>query len=401
MVFAAFIEENKDKNTYVVNVTASDGDTGVNAALSYSIVSGNLLRHFQIDPSKGYITTTSSLDFEKVSSYMLTVNASDGKYQSSVQVKITVVNINDNAPMFGKNPYVVVVYEDAKLLTSIGNVSATDLDNFGGIIYSIEGGHSKFSINPTSGVISTADDLDRESRDMYQFTVIAMDSGTPSMSGRTIVKVTILDVNDNPPIILPRAFTVSVKEGSAIGTPLTKLNATDKDIGKNGQVKYNISHESVPNTFFIDENTGWITTRVQLDAEQIRNYHLVCEATDQGNPKLVSNPITITVLIEDINDNTPQFQPPAYQWKVSEDVAIGTVVGDVFATDADSGSNGDVVYSIIDASDWSKFVIKSTAGNIPMHTMYKHYTALMLENVRTVLKGKFRFCLNNLIYIFD
>ena len=146
----------------VVNITATDRDIGVNALISYKIISGNNKGHFQIDTRTGSISTTTSLDFESVPSYILNVEASDGKYKPTVQVEIKVVNLNDNSPKFSKNIYMFNVNENSKLLTSIGNVSASDLDDFGGLSYTIEQSHSKFTIDSTTGVISTADDLDRE-----------------------------------------------------------------------------------------------------------------------------------------------------------------------------------------------------------------------------------------------
>ena len=323
---------------------------------------GNNLAHFKIVRSTGLISTTTSLDYERLPSYNLTVQASDTKYNTIVQVIVNVTNVNDNRPKFTENPYIATVKEDAKLLTSVKKVSASDVDDFGRISYSIVSGSNKFSIDPTTGVITTTDALDRETQDRYEFTVVATDGGSPPMSARANFTLTVLDVNDNPPVILPRAHAVSIREDAAVGTSVANLTATDNDIGINAQVTYNISYESVPDAFLIDTNTGLITTKTKLDAEQIRNYHLRCEATDQGDPRLTSIPVVIDISVEDVNDNSPIFRPAAYHVEVNENVAIGTIVKEVLATDADSGSNGKVVYSIMQEGDWGLFVIEPSTG---------------------------------------
>lgn len=354
----------------VLQVTATDKDAGINAMISYSIIGGNSKSYFLIDPQTGQINTTTSLDFEKTPSFNLTVMASDSKLSDSASVVIQVINENDNNPSFDQASYSASVAENSPVMTSVTTISASDLDPFGQLTYSIEsvqpGNHSDaFSVDFTSGVITTADVLDRELIDRYVLQVKVTDGGEPALSGVATVTVTVTDQNDNPPLFNVSSFRVAIPEDADVSSFVIKIGADDADFGSNARISYSINSSNDMSAFVIEPNTGVITTNKKLDRENISNYQLTCEAVDHGHPQLRSMPVIVHVTLTDVNDNAPKFSQSVYAANVSEDVSSGTVVEEVLAVDSDAGLNGMVIYRITAGNDDDVFEIGNKTGKSP------------------------------------
>lgn len=360
------IEENKAAMK-VIQVTATDKDTGTNAIITYSITGGNSKSHFAIDPKNGDINTTTSLNFEKTPVYNMTVTASDSKFSAHVNVIIQVVDVNDNRPSFDKLSYVASVAENSRVLTSVVTISASDPDPFGQLTYSIESAQpgnqsDAFSVDFSSGVITTADVLDRESIDTYVLQVKVTDGGEPTLSGFATVTINVTDKNDNPPVFNVSSFQATIPESSDIASFVVKIQAEDADLGSNARISYFITSSNDMSAFAIDTDTGVISINKKLDRENISNYLLKCVAIDHGQPKLSSMPVAVHVSLSDVNDNAPAFLQSAYAVNVSEDVTSGTVVEEVVAVDPDAGLNGTVVYSISGGNDDNTFTIGNKTG---------------------------------------
>lgn len=243
---------------------ATDADVGSNADITYRITGGNSESFFAINISAGIISTTAQLDFEKTPAFNLTVSASDSKFTTFVSVIIEVVNENDNDPSFPRPMYYANVAENSAVVTSVVIVIASDVDPFGQLTYSIEsvqpGNHSDaFSIDLTSGLISTADVLDREMIDSYVITVKATDGGKPSRHGFTSVIVNVTDTNDNPPVFNSSSVTAVISEASAVSTHVTKITATQsalyyfkQGMGKRSQDSHDCFPSAVLSSSFSD-----------------------------------------------------------------------------------------------------------------------------------------------------
>ena len=351
----------------VIQVTATDKDTGTNAIITYSITGGNSKSHFTIDPLTGDINTTTSLNFEKTPVYNITVTASDSKFSAYVNVIIQVVDVNDNRPSFDKSSYVANVAENSQVLTSVVTISASDPDPFGRLTYSIESAQpgnrsDAFSVDFSSGVITTADVLDRESIDTYVLQVKVTDGGEPALSGFTTVTINVTDQNDNPPVFNVSSFQATIPENSDIASFVVKIQAEDADLGSNARISYFINSSNDMSAFAIDPDTGIISINKKLDRENISNYLLKCVAIDHGQPQLSSMPVAVHVSLSDVNDNAPAFLQSVYAVNVSEDVTSGTVVEEVVAVDPDAGLNGTVVYSISGGNDDGTFTIGNKTG---------------------------------------
>ena len=368
------IEENKAAMK-VIQVTATDKDTGTNAIITYSITGGNSKSHFAIDPKNGDINTTTSLNFEKTPVYNMTVTASDSKFSAHVNVIIQVVDVNDNRPSFDKLSYVASVAENSRVLTSVVTISASDPDPFGQLTYSIESAQpgnqsDAFSVDFSSGIITTADVLDRESIDTYVLQVKVTDSGEPALSGFATVTVNVTDKNDNPPIFNVSSFHATIPENSDIASFVVKIQAEDADLGSNARISYFINSSNDMSAFVIDPDTGIISINKKLDRENISNYLLKCVAIDHGQAKLSSMPVAVHVTLSDVNDNAPAFLQSVYAVNVSEDVTSGTVVEEVVAVDPDAGLNGTVVYSISGGNNDDTFTIGNKTGGWMSNSLF-------------------------------
>ncbi|KAK3739519.1 hypothetical protein QZH41_016191, partial [Actinostola sp. cb2023] len=365
--YRASINESSPVNSVVVKVKTTDADVGPNAVVQYQIVSGNIQDAFTIDPSTGEISTKTTLDYETIANYILTVSAMDTKYTSQTRVVIDVININDNSPIFTKRAYSGSVQENSVVLTQILSVSANDKDPFGSLIYFLNTSYTdsdRFNIDPSSGAISTADSLDRESRDHYVIQVLVIDRGIPARMDDAMVTIDVTDVNDNPPTFTGSAFAVSVFENVTIGSSVFQVNAKDRDLGKNAQISYSLVQRSA--AFSIEPQTGIIRTTVKLDRESTSSYTLQCIAADHGNPRLKSKQVTIRVTVLDVNDNSPVFEKDPYQSNVKEDEAIGSLVSEVLAVDPDLDKAGKVVYSITGGNGDGMFTIANITGVISL-----------------------------------
>lgn len=351
----------------MLQVKAIDDDTEINAQITYGITGGNFKSYFTIDSQTGWINSTTSIDFEQEQRFNLTVSASDSKYTSYARVTIEVLNENDNNPKFKQSRFYVSVAENSPVLTSVTTILASDVDSFGQLSYSIESVQpanqsDTFSVDLTSGVITTADDLDRELIDRYVLQVKVVDSGEPQLSDFAVVIVDITDMNDNPPEFSVSTLQAFLPEDAGVGSLVAKIFATDADFGINANISYSINSSTDMSAFVISTETGSIATNKKLDRENISSYVLICQARDHGQPQLGSMPIMIHVSLTDVNDNAPVFQQSAYAVNISEDASTGSVVEEVLAVDPDVGLNGKVVYGISGGNEGGAFIIGNRTG---------------------------------------
>uniref|UniRef100_A0A8C3RDR0 Cadherin EGF LAG seven-pass G-type receptor 2 n=1 Tax=Cyanoderma ruficeps TaxID=181631 RepID=A0A8C3RDR0_9PASS len=308
--YTVSINEDRPVGTTVVVISATDEDTGENARITYLMEDS--IPQFSIAAETGAVTTQMELDYEDQVSYTLAITAQDNgipQKSDTTYLEILVSDVNDNAPQFLRHSYQGSIYEDVPTFTSVLQVSATDRDSGlnGRVFYTFQGGDDgdgDFIIESTSGIVRTLRRLDRENVPLYSLQAFAVDKGIPARRTPVEIQVTVLDVNDNPPVFERDEFDIFVEENSPIGLVVARITATDPDEGTNAQIMYQIVEGNIPEVFQLDIFSGELTALADLDYETKAEYIMVVQAT---SAPLVSR-ATIHVRLRDTNDNSPQLK---------------------------------------------------------------------------------------------
>ncbi|CDW55955.1 protocadherin Fat 1 [Trichuris trichiura] len=276
-------------------------------------------------------------------------NALDSCFTSFV---VTVSDVNDNRPLFTSEQYEVSIVEHENIsypkyllrvhavdydLGEAGTVSYSMLDSFGEL----------FLLNETTGDVFLTKPLDREEKPNYTLNVQASDNGVQPLSSNALIRVVVLDVNDNPPVFTQHQYNGQIPENASDGMEVLRVEAFSLDEGVNAQVGYSLLPSSLgPLPFTIDEVTGSVRVSGPLDAAKQSEYELLVQATDKGSPPL-SSKTTVRVEVIDVNDHSPVFTENSYNAEVMENAAAGTLVVHCAATDQDTGRNGRVGYRLL------------------------------------------------------
>ncbi|XP_016011118.2 cadherin EGF LAG seven-pass G-type receptor 2 isoform X1 [Rousettus aegyptiacus] len=362
--FQATVLESVPLGYLVLHIQAIDADAGENARLEYRLAGVGHDFPFTINNGTGWISVAAELDREEVDFYSFGVEARDHgtpALTASASVSVTILDVNDNNPTFTQPEYTVRLNEDAAVGTSVVTVSAVDRDAHSVITYQITSGNTRnrFSITSQSGggLVSLALPLDYKLERQYVLAVTASD-GTRQDTAQVVVNVT--DANTHRPVFQSSHYTVNVNEDRPAGTTVVLISATDEDTGENARITY-FMEDSIPQ-FRIDADTGAVTTQAELDYEDQVSYTLAITARDNGIPQK-SDTTYLEILVNDVNDNAPQFLRDSYQGSVYEDVPPFTSVLQISATDRDSGLNGRVFYTFQGGDDGDgDFIVESTSG---------------------------------------
>ena len=372
--YSQSISEDLTTSSFVISVLATDLDATTNAELFYSISSGVNAIHFAIDSTNGDIALNTTLDRETQSSYNIEVTACDMGIPimcNSVGVIIQILDTNDHAPMFDQPVYSFTVLEDSSADFKIGKVIASDLDDGvnGDIQYFVVVANPLFRIDSDSGDIFVQGELDRESTDFYQLMILAEDDGVPAQSTFATVNVTILDVNDNSPIIDISQFSSQINEDAAIGLLVFDVDATDLDEGTNSKITLSILGGDFDD-FFIIPDSGKVHVNASLSAERITSYELLIQASDSSNPPLTDIE-TLIITIIDVNEFPPIFEQEIYFVDLVENSSPGTVITTVSATDADvQGTVNSKISFFIPSPFSSDFAIDPVTGLVTSKSIF-------------------------------
>ncbi|XP_062417297.1 protocadherin Fat 3a [Pungitius pungitius] len=370
-VYTASVAENLPVNSVLLKIGATDADIGVSAWIQYSLHGPGSL-DFNIDPDTGEVKSSIILDHEMTPSYWLIAQATDGGGRwCRAEVQLAVTDINDNPPIFTLSEYTASVYEDTATKALLTRIQAIDPDEAGTgrmVVYSLaDSAEGSFSIDKSSGIVVLERILDREVQPAYQITVHASDQGSPlPLSSSVNVTITVLDINDNPPVFERRDQLATVPEDMGVETEVLRIYAASKDIGTNAEITYSIRSGNEHGKFHIDPLTGAILIAKPLDYETCREYFLTVEACDGGTPPL-SAITTVNINLTDVNDNAPMFSRDIYAAVVSEDAATGDSVIQLIAEDLDSPLNGAILYSLVSGDQDSQFLIDSLRGVIKVN----------------------------------
>lgn len=206
--------------------------------------------------------------------------------------------------------------------------------------------------------------LDREEIQNYTLTIQAQDSGPAPLSSTTQLLLLLLDQNDNAPSLSPESYHASISEGLPSGAEVLQLTAFDPDEGPNGEVTYTLTDDNSQGAFSVDPFTGVVRTTRSLDRESRTLYTLKAVATDGSTQGPLSSVASLTIQVDDVNDNVPVCdQNPLHAW-VSMRTQPNQIVTTVVATDADQGENGTVQFKFL--AEESLFDINSASGEISL-----------------------------------
>ncbi|XP_056148799.1 protocadherin gamma-A11-like [Lampris incognitus] len=339
---------------------AVDPDIGINGLQSYVLTRND---HFGLNlkdqPDGGKIVEMvlqKPLDREKQEDISLLLTAMDGgepRLSGTAQIYITVLDVNDNAPVFTKPVYKASISENAPKGTIISTVSASDADKGSNskITYSISNTAADvrdlFEIDELNGNLMLKTRLDYENERKYEIHIQASDEG--GLTDSCKISVEVLDINDNKPVINMMSKTNVISEDSNLGTVVTMVNVQDLDSGENGNVQCTIT-EHLPFTLkSTSSNFYSLVTDSDLDRERASEYNISITCCDEGVPSLSSS-VTLTLHISDVNDNAPVFERSSYEAYIVENNTPGLSIFTVKATDADWNQNARVSYILEDSS---------------------------------------------------
>ncbi|VDL83636.1 unnamed protein product [Nippostrongylus brasiliensis] len=335
----------------VLKVNAVAGDEGENAVIRYSILESS---PFSIDKNTGEIRVASDLDRELADSYELTIQAADsGRYRrlkSSVRLTVIVDDENDNNPVIRNTLMDVFVPRDLQPGDVVHVVDAIDQDENSTIFFNCSGPDARFLDINNRGEIVTKASL--ESKAYYSITVAAFDdAGLNTSASFTFY----LDQRQLFPRWTRTMNSTTVKENSAMEIFRFEADSPRKDT----YITYSILAGN-DGSFDIDPLSGRLSISKGLDHEKRQSYRLWLAATDSDSPPKIS--ITfIDIAVEDVNDNSPQFEKVVYSAGILENSEPQQLLC-VAATDRDSGDNGEFSYEIVSGDTTASFTIDPQSG---------------------------------------
>ncbi|XP_068260197.1 protocadherin-23 [Nyctibius grandis] len=367
------VEENVPVDTLVYTFNAKDGDGSfLNSKIEYSLEMSDMVENpFLIHPSYGTLTTAFPLDREITRSVILTVSAADrainltDRRLDSLAVKIVILDINDNSPSFTSSPLSYVM-EDAEVGFLVHHIIAKDPDEGrnGQVTYHILSGNENkaFVLDKITGLLTTAQLLDREIQERYSLTVTALDDGSPALSATQVLTIIVLDVNDETPIFLKQLYETAVRENQDPGEFVIKVEAVDRDAGLNSLLQYEILPGTGYEKFRMNLDSGEVVTTASLDRETQEVFSIKVLVRDSGTPSL-SSTVTVICKVLDENDHSPMFLLPTSEIRIPENQEP-SVVYITRAVDMDAGNNGALRYKIIGGNVGEYFTLNKTSGKL-------------------------------------
>ena len=372
------IEHGSHGTVYAI-ITVSDKDKGDNGRINVVWISeGNVGQMFRMvrgsDSGIYNLVVNTALDRERMPfGYNLTITASDkGRppRTTSTTIHVKIQDANDHHPKFDKDLYKANISEVVPIFTPVLFVHAGDRDLGlnAEVRYKIVDGNRNnlFTIDRDSGLISTNSTLDAEMVSQISLLIHAEDQANSESRkiGKTRVVIDIVDYNDNAPVFNVTSVAGTVKENSPIGTSVMTVAAWDADSGENGKISFSVSNaDEVP--FDVDHFTGIVQTTRNLDYETMRRtYHVKIRASDWGVPFRQESDKVVTIKLENVNDNSPEFEQSDCTGYLSREAKPGIRLIILPAIDFDDGNI--ITYAIVSGNDDDCFKIEPSTGAISL-----------------------------------
>ena len=351
------VQENMPVNTTILTVTATDKDINENAVVMYSLDSQqpqNIKDSFFINASTGEVKLSQQLAYTPDNLRTVKILAVDKGIRpqtSSAVIEVRVEDSENNPPVITIDLLSDTGYARASEYafgTVVSYVFVTDSDEArnGRVFCSIESDHFALqTTEPKEYKVIVNNSLDREVQDQHEVVVSCHDDGVPNLTTKKNFTVRVLDENDNKPSFSEAIYHAKIQENNILNYTIKQVFATDKDIGENARVSYYLNTED-REYFYINPVSGLITSKISFDRENVSSYEFEVFATDGGNPQLSSS-ATVSIEVEDVNDNAPQFLESPWKLYTPESDLKDTNLGHVVANDSDEGGNGYISYSLI------------------------------------------------------
>ncbi|XP_054024615.1 protocadherin beta-15-like [Dryobates pubescens] len=356
--------------------SAKDMDVGSNGLQNYSLEPSSqfslALGTGKNGVKYGELVLARHLDREEKQEITLLLTATDGgspPRSGTAQIRIVVLDVNDNIPVCDREVYEVHLAENSPKGQLVARVVATDADerSNGKVRYAfteaLERSQLLFDLNPDTGEIRVAGNLDFEETKKHDMVVKATDGG--GLFAHCKVLVEVVDVNDNAPEIQLTSHTTSIPEDAPPRTLVALFSVRDRDAGDNGRIECTIEGD-VPFTLTPTfDNYYELRTNAALDREATAEYNISIRATDWG-PRRLSSRQSLWVQVSDVNDNAPAFSQELYSMWVTENNSPMVRIGSVQASDADAGSNARVQYALVreEGEEQPAVSVSSESGDV-------------------------------------
>ncbi|XP_048477676.1 cadherin-87A isoform X1 [Plutella xylostella] len=342
-VYRETVVEEQPAGTALNTYAPRDQDTGIAA-----VVIDPPSPYFVIDNVTGLVKTAQRIDYEKLQHINFTLIAYDSgvpQRSSSAEVLVSVVNANDEDPVFTAASYEGVVRENSDVGTPVLIVMAKDADlgEFGEVSYHLSGNQSSLFSIDSSGAITVAAPIDRELTSDIYLRVVAEDQAPKDIrrSSTAPIHIKVLDENDNAPAFTQQVYRATIAENLRVSPPaaILQLLAEDKDEGAAGTVTYRIEDQSEAGVFTVDESTGILYPAKPVTGD--RSYEVTVSASDGAHSVAAAVHVSVTR----VNKHSPVIlQPPPMLEVKPEQAQPDSLLTTVQATDADGGDNGRVSY---------------------------------------------------------
>jgi protocadherin-16/23 len=341
------------------NLITSNGGVHVTYTLT-PLTSDVIVGAFDMDRNTGSLVVARKLDREQQSEFRLEIraldiSASNNPQSSAVTVKVEIADINDNAPVWEKDPITIEISEDTPVGSLIFNFTATDADTGSNseiqykLVKQVPSEQDTFAVDPLTGALTLLTPLDYETLSEFILIVAATDQSSNvsvRLSTSVTARIMIIDTNDNNPIFVQptvKDTVVYLSDSATVGQLVTHVIAVDKDNGQNGLISYNIVSGNEDGRFNIDTENGFIelakplirkieahskTTSNQNSVSNLISgkYNLVVSATDHGTPSPKEARVNIKIVIQGSTNNPPRFLDTVYYANITENVSVGSFV---------------------------------------------------------------------------
>ncbi|KAM4675791.1 protocadherin alpha-8-like [Discoglossus pictus] len=373
------IPEESKHGTFVGRIAQDLGlEMGEINSRMLRIVSRDEKEYFQVNLQNGILFVKESIDRESlcanVNHCIISLQVIVDKPVQMYRIDVEIQDINDNYPVFSANEYSMSISElrlpgfrfplEGAVDLDIGTNSITNYELSANDYFILEFSKYVHQIRTLELVLKKS--LDREKISVHNLTLTAFDGGKPKLSGTTQLTVMVEDANDNGPTFDQPFYQCNVIENADKGTLLIKLNATDLDQGRNGEITYEFSKmvtEPVSSLFNVNKHSGEIRLQGEVDFERTNMYEIHIDVFDNGYPPLTGH-CKVIISILDINDNPPELAITSLSVPVPEDAPKGTTVAIISVHDRDSGANGRVTCHLSEPSPFK--IIPAFTGDFSL-----------------------------------